>query len=245
MTQYNMPEDAADVIKALEQRVVALEKLVRAGSTSIDNGLLTIKKDGQIIAAFGDLRQAGFTNIDKPDGTPQMGVVFYRDTGEIAFSLMDLLPGDITYQQHWGLWDRSGKIIVSDDTNSGYGIARPWLSNHDWIPTISNSWEQTTSGSFFTLLTSNSVIQHPKMRVEFNMYVDAATTGETRLLINGAQYGPTISSTGAGFANYDQVLTMPEDFLDIDVSTFELQARRTAGTGVVRVQPRLTQGRQS
>src|SRR4051812_35304849 len=89
---YNMPEDsrADEIIKDLQRRIADLERLARSQATSIDSGALSILKNGIPVAVLGDLNEA-VTSIDMsaPDGTPQMGFILKRDTGEYVFSLAD------------------------------------------------------------------------------------------------------------------------------------------------------------
>jgi hypothetical protein len=246
MTQYNMPEDVLDYIKGLEDRVSKLEKLTRAGATSIDNGALTIKKNGQVIAAFGDLAQAGYPNYRRPDGTSQMGVLLFRDNGEIAFSMWDdsplAAPG---YQQYWAWRDRSGRIVLSDDTDSGWGLATPYLPSGVWLNNDTSHWPLTTSATFVTAWDTYYRVQHNKLYVNFMLYCDAATTGEARLTIDGTQYGPTISTTGAGFAFFDQILVLPQSLHMVGYPNFKIEYRRVSGTGNVKVSPRIMYGRQT
>lgn len=243
--QYNTPEDVLDYIKSLEERVKKLEKLTRAGVTSIDDGALTIKKLGQVIAAFGDLAQAGFTNVSRPDGTAQMGVLLYTDDGKLAFSLWDGSPTPI-YQQYWAFWDRGQRIIFSSDGDSGWGLATPQIPGPIWFNTDTTHWPTTVSSSFSTAWDSYLVVQQPKLAVNFLLYCDnAATTGEARLMIEGAQYGPTISMTGVGYASFDQLLTLPQSMQQVNYSHMWIEYRRVSGTGNIKAAPRITMGRQT
>jgi hypothetical protein len=244
--QYNMPEDVLDYIKDLEKRVIDLEKLTRIGSTSIDNGALIVKKGNQVIAAFGDLAQAGYSSIRRPDGTSQMGVLLYRDNGEIAFTMWDdsplAAPG---YQQYWAWRDRSGKIIFSDDTDSGWGLAVPYLPSGVWVNSDTAHWPTTQSATFVTAWDSFYRTQHNKVYVNFLIYCDAATTGEARFTIDGVQYGPTISATGAGYAFFDQVIVLPQSMHMSGYPNYKIEYRRVSGTGNVKASPRIMYGRQT
>jgi hypothetical protein len=246
MTQYNLPEDVLDIIKGLEKRVDKLEKLARTGATTIDNGALLMKKDGKLIVAIGDLKAAGY-NYPTPDGSSQMGLIINRDTGELALSLWDSTPtGPDGYQQHMSFWDRTGHIILGDDTTSGWGLALPWLPGALWLQTNPIAWwPNTIDAAFGSAWDCFYRVKHPKLYINFMMYVDSATTGEAKLLIDNVQYGPTISLAGAGYATYDQTLLLDQAMLQTGFKQIQIQSRRVSGTGKVYVTPRMMYGRQS
>lgn len=245
---HNFPEDDRidRIIKDLQDRVADLERLTRVGTASIDNGALLVKKGDQVVAAFGDLARAGYSTIRRPDGTPQMGVLLFRDNGELAFAMWDdsplAAPG---YQQYWSWWDRAGTVIFSDDTDSGWGLANPYLPAPLWLNTDTAHWPTTTSATFVPAWDAFVRVQNPKLYIDFLMYVTAAdTTGEARLIIDGTQYGPTISVTGSGYGSYNQVLSLPSNLHNL-YPQVTIEYRRVSGTGSVKASPRIAYGRQT
>lgn len=247
MTQYNLPQDVVDYIQGLEKRIEKLEKLVQVGNTSIDNGALLVKKGNQVVAAFGDLSAVyGGGGFKRPDGTPQMGTVLYRDNGQIAFAIWDDSPlAPPGYQQYWAWFDRSGRVVFSDDTDSGWGLATPYIPSGVWINNDTTQWPAQTSATFTPAWDSYYRVQHNKLYVDFLMYVDAGTTGEARLTIEGTQYGPTISAAGVGYGNFAQVLDVPQALHQNGYVHLSIEQRRVSGAGNVRVSPRIAYGRQT
>lgn len=230
MTQYNMPEDVLDYVKRLEKRVVNLEKLTRSSNTSIDSGALIIKgNDGQIIGVFGDIMKAG---LIPPDGTSQMGFLFYRTDGTLALSLYDSsMTGE--FGQYIGLFDQRQEPLLLEDFRTGYGLARPFFAGPPIYNPDPSMWPATTSSAFVGSQEAWMFFNNPGVYVDFLMNCSAAdTTGEARLMINGVQYGPTISG-GFGYSSFNQKLLLPESLVSEQWYNVNIQHRRTAGTGSV------------
>lgn len=245
MTIYNLPEDVLDLIKGLADRVDKLERLTRSPSTSIDNGALVIKKGSSLIAVLGDVSRGGYTNLKKPDGTPQMGTILLREGGNPAFAVWDDDPLNGGYKQWWALTDNLGRIIMSEDVLAGWGLATPWFPSGHWTNNDITQWPAQTLATFTQAWDTSLNVTHNRLWVDFLMYVDTVgAVGEARLLINGTQYGPTVSTTGAGYGTYSQVLSLPQSMHQTVVS-ITIEQRRVSGTGNVRCTPRVTYGRSS
>lgn len=244
---YNLPEDddLHQIIKRLTRRIEALERHPRSPSTSVDNGALIVKKGSQVIGVLGDLGMAGF-NLDRPDGSPQMGFLFYRDDGTLAWSLYDDDPNDAAsgYHQFVGMWDRRQIPIFMEDFRTGYGLARPFLPGSLVISTDPTRWTATTSATFVSADESYMFFENPSVYVDFLMYCDAATTGEARLLIGGTQWGPTISG-GFGYSNFNNTFVMAAADVSMAWKQVRIEHRRTSGTGNVRTAFRTLYGRQA
>lgn len=241
---YNFPEDDRldKIIKRLEERIEVLERAARVGATSIDSGVLLIKKDNHTIAAFGDL---SITNpsLKKPDGTSQMGVLIWRETGELAFSMYDSNPNNGVYQQHFALWDRSGRITHSDDTDSGFGVAAPWVPSGVWLNLDQSKWPATTSGTFVSAWDTFMTFQHPKLKINFWLVADTGTVGEAQVTIDGVAVGTVANGSNVV---HDQTITVNTALImDLSYHQVTIQYRRVSGTGNVKVHPRIAYGRQS
>lgn len=249
---YNTPEDSnlIGIIKKLTDRVTALEKLTRASATSIDGGVLEVKSvTGKLLWAFGDIAKAGVVDsatglpVTRADGSIQMGVAAFRDSGEIAFTVLDLSNGG-TYKQYWSLWDVQGNVIMSDDVVSGQGLARPYIPMA-FIPTDTTVWGATQGALFTDMAQSSFNAQHPQIYIDLLMYCDSGTSGQMRLIMDDTtQFGPTISG-GSGFT------LMTPSYIKLPAlawgtnHTLAVQACRTAGTGNVKVAVRGCYGVQS
>src|SRR3954454_2303781 len=70
MVQYNFPDDIADIIRGLDDRLKLLEKLSRAGNTSIDDGALEVRQNGVTKSKIGLLDDGSF------------GIAMYNDAGQ-------------------------------------------------------------------------------------------------------------------------------------------------------------------
>jgi|SRR3954447_12768578 hypothetical protein len=78
--QYNFPDDIIDYLRGLEDRVKLLEKLSRAGTTSIDNGALQVRQDGNVRVKVGQLDDGSY------------GLALYDNSG-LALPLSQLAFG--------------------------------------------------------------------------------------------------------------------------------------------------------
>lgn len=186
--------------------------------------------------------------IDIPDGSGRKQQVFVlgRDDGSLAFALADLgtTPGH-SHQQNWALYDRATNILFAEDTDSGVGLARPYLSLG---PFMSNSYptDTTTSGSFVTLQTLVGFKQHPKVWVQIlGRSDDGTTTGEIRVIDqDGHVIGPVQTVTAGAYAYYNIGPAVLPGAHELAIS-LNIQARRTAGTGAIGVRGIAAWGQQT
>lgn len=252
---YNTPDDTSlvGIIKKLQDRVDALEKLTRASSTSIDSGVFEVKSASKkVLWVFGDLAKAGIINtatgkpLTSPDGSVQMGVCAFRDTGELIFSAVNLDPDNRT-KQNWALWDTQTHMVMQDDVISGEGLARPYIPMA-FTPYDTSTWGKTQSATFVDMSATLSNKQHPRIFIDVLMYCDAAdTSGQMRLALNGVPFGPTVSSAGPGIGYTlfpATAITLPTLAWGTNY-TLTVQACRTAGTGNVKIAVRGCWGIQS
>jgi hypothetical protein len=224
-------------------------KFFRSGplrNASISDGGLTIR-GGFFRLLFGNVQlfYLGPVNPPLPDGRPQQGWIVKRADGTTVLDLRDADVADGLVLQALNWRDRQGNVVLADDTNSGQGLARPYLQAA-FYPARFGDYLGSTSGSFETLYRAELPKQQPRLRVAAIGAADSGgTTGEMRCLIEGAQFGATVTLTNAvqAFGIWG-----PEFLPDIDhmeTMHVEIQARRTAGAGVVRVAPTAIQGMQS
>lgn len=207
--RYEIPERLA----ALERQIKTQQTANPLQATTIDEGGLTIlNADGQTIAQIGNF--AGD------------GIAIYRDDGTLALSL---------YSGFVAIWDRSGNYVVTDDTVSGQGLARPYLSAGTWTDEAVTAF--TTASSWTTLQTVEMRKTHPKIEGQLLLRAtDPNTTGEVRIqkVSDGSQVGDA-QEIGAGaniyvpFGPYD----LPGG--NLERITLNLQCRRTGGSGQVGV----------
>lgn len=98
-------------------------------SAVVSSGGLTIRQGG----AFVITNSSGTYNVLEtrtrtwPDGTSYQPVVINRPpTGEPAFSIYP--AGGSGAPFYWVLYDRGGRLAITDDAISGVGLAKPYLS---------------------------------------------------------------------------------------------------------------------
>lgn len=250
-----MPGDGDDWIgrelQKLRQEIAELRTARSLENAFIGRGGVTIGEDGSLIVKDGDGRTVAIvgalpTAYNRSDGSRQPGVVLYREDGTLAAFLGDFNATTPPFKQAWQITDRAGNIVMADDTNSGKGLATPWVDGGLVLAdTDVTRWPQTTSGTFLDVAFGWYRIQNPKMQWVFQYVADAATAGQVRLLVNGVQVGAT-QTVGTSFGTWVQYnVTIPGAWSVGDLVSVEVQARRTAGTGSVYVQALRFSGDQS
>lgn len=246
MGQYANPDDPLwDEIRKLRDRIKQLETAAPLRNAAISDGgqLIVRGTEGNAIVLLGRYDVPGY---EKPDGHKQMVVGIWRDTGELAFEMIDAEPTIDGFQQYWALLDRSGNRVVSDDATSGQGLARPYLPavfyDYPAAPT-----QTTSSAAFATLQRASGFIkQHPRIQVGVLVLTDAGTTGQVRLwdATNGVQIGSTIS-VGAGVFQGYNIGPAPISGAHMDGIDLDIQARVLSGPGSIGVQATTAYGIQS
>ncbi|SNR33161.1 hypothetical protein [Blastococcus mobilis] len=227
-------------------------KLLRSGllrSASIGEGGLTLRGGFFRMRNAADTSNAfyiGAVTPAQPDGTPQPGWIVRRADGTNVLLLRDAFPENGPDGVHQALsWlDRTGNTVLADDTDSGQGLARPYVPivfyrsrNSDW-PTV-------TGGDWQTVYRAKAPKQQPRLLVRaFAGATDGSTSGELRVMINGTQHGSTQAVVGATVGEF---IFGPDAVAGSHMSdlSVEIQARVTAGTGGIRVSPSQGEGRQS
>jgi hypothetical protein len=166
------------------------------------------------------------------DGQTVSGIVMYRPNGSLAFWCWGNQEGD----GYWSLWDRAGRIVISDDSRSGWGLARPYIP-YNAIPTrlFFNGMETTTATVPTALWTINGRVQHARIHVNAVVQSDAGTTGQIRLRDPGS--GAIIAPAQAIPANANTFMSFTGPVPDGWDATakYDLEAWRTAGTGAIHV----------
>jgi hypothetical protein len=151
-----------------------------------------------------------------------------RVDGSTALKLGQTVGGS----QYIALLDRQGNTVVSDDTSTGQGLARPWLP----VPWQEEAATSTSGTTFVTTSTATLYKQHPRMNLEVLVTAPASVTAEYRVLANND--GPTATLVTASAVG---AVTRQRDLWDaLDVPgvfgervLLELQVRVAAGTGSV------------
>lgn len=233
------PDWIARELRELRRRVDELAAARRAEATSISSGGWSVFAGGVEVLRIGDLGNA----FVSPDGVRQLGLVLRRTDGTTALSILDGTPSD-PFNQSLCVWDRSGNVVLSDDTESGEGIARPWIPLDVHRENV-GTWDTTSSGTFGTLQRALGYKQHPMLHVYTQVTTDPGTAGEVQALCNGTQIGATLAVPAGGAGQLDVVEAVPAGVAFGDLLDVEIQARRTSGAGQVYIRTWFVYGRQT
>lgn len=170
---------------------------------------------------------------DREDGSYQPMFLMYRSDGTLAMSMLDSGAGG---NQYLALWDRTGNAFVSDDTNSGQGMARPYLSGGFSAAKYQDFRYSTTSATFETVAHQYVTKQQPRLRVRVQASMDTSgTTGEMRVLVDGVQLGATSSEAFAiATRDFGPNAIGGTHMQSVHV---EIQGRVTSGSGALRIEP--------
>lgn len=238
MGQVNLPTNLIDRILELERRVSELYKRLGLGSATINQGGLTVTSRAFIATTDPESNPvfyAGPISPARPDGTFQPGVVIKDDAGNVRLALQDPSPLLNSYRQSLSQYDGAGNLILSDDDVSLSGLKRPyipfgppWHNRHsDWVISSVNA-------TFESCLTFSFPRQHPVAVFDLLWEATVAgTAGDIELVLGTTQlYTHSISTVSSGAIVVCDVSQVAYG----STCNIELHLRRTAGTGVVRVE---------
>ncbi|MER5433886.1 hypothetical protein [Streptomyces sp. NPDC002588] len=244
-----LPEDIIDRLTQMERRIQQLSTAVNSrpalntitgGEVKISDGTLKVTDGGTFLVQRPNSDDPMFRVGSWKDA--EYGLEIHRQTGSLA---MTLFNGDGTAGslQPLRIYDNGNREIFSDDVNSG-GVARPWLAMLPPQDTTQTRWPQTAATAWTTIALSYNPIWQPKMRLRLSTGVSSGGSGQVRVLVSGAQWGPTVTA-GSEFDYTDAVAA---DFATVfapsaNAVKVEIQAIATAGT--VYATPVLMYGRQS
>jgi hypothetical protein len=199
--------------------------------------------NGNLLMLMGayDLSDA----FDMPDGSRQPMALIARADGTLALAMYDPDPASSDgFQQFLALLDRSANIVVSDDTFSGQGLARPYIPGVFYPVRYQDMTVGTTATNFDTLWRATMYKQQPNQFVSFQATMDTSgATGEVQVLVNGVQLGATQSVTFS-VAPYT-IGPLPVAGAHMSSLAVEIKARVVSGGGSCKVMPASGYGLQS
>lgn len=231
-------------VQELEQTVQQLRAARTLEASSIGAGGLQVVDGGSVTVidptTGNKVMYVGDRLIPDGSGRHQMAFMTWRDDGTAALQLFD---GGVAlghpHQQAVQWFDRTGHTVFADDTSGGQGIASPYLPLGQWVDNVVSgaSAGPTTSATFVTQQVVHAYIQHPKFVGMFLANsTSAGTTGEICVLDPyGNQVGPAVS-VPANAISY--LVIGPSAYTSWNFQgngIFNLQARRTGGTGSIGV----------
>jgi hypothetical protein len=231
VTTPGFPRSSQDSVNAEIQRLrQKIEELARRtlGQTAISSpgDALTIS-GGAELSVLHDVTNALIFHVGHGTGGKYF-VTIRRDDGTPVFEV----GIDGSLNQFGALWDRTGHVIVSDDSTSGAGMARPWLAMPG-VPVLATSIPMTNSGTYVSTWGSGDVIkQQPYCRLQALVRTESGATGNARFTINGAAVGTVMAMGANQFAwQTAQDIALPGA---IDATErVELQVQRTNASGTI------------
>lgn len=228
-----LPEDIIDRLTQMERRIQHLSTAVntRPALNTVTGGTLEV----------GPATGSPVFKIGKWPGTDEYRMELRRQTGQLAMSMYNG-DGTATSLQPLRLYDKAEREILSDDISTG-GLARPWLNMLPPQDTSTTRWPQTTSTSMTTIAMSYNIAWQPKMRLVMNTRASSGATGSVQVLVNGAQWGSTVSA-GTDFI-YEALISSDFGTVYGTQLKVEVQAQVTSASGTVYANPILMYGRQT
>lgn len=219
------------------------------GEVVVSTGLIPGTTEYGIIGYDGANGHAVFGEFDTtiPDGSGRRQTItaLWRDDASLALACADF--GTVLnhpHQQALQWYDRSGNTVISDDTVSGTGVARPHIPAFGLVNTNVATWPSTNQTTSTQIAAGIMEYQQPKIYFAIELYAPANVTGNFYLKYNGttiANYSLAGGSSGAFYA-WSGTVAVPSGLTFGGVYTLELDALVAAGTGTVSAQPYLVQG---
>lgn len=241
------PRDIITHIKKLEKRIENLERSQRISNTSIDEGSVVVN-NGAIVSKHPngvELFRAGQGETTLPfevDPTPGYLTRIKRGNGQTVFEVFSDADGG---ESRLTIHDKNGNQLFAEDWLIGKGIGRPFIPLNgykvsEWLtpPDI------VTAASFTGVYIIEFNLQHPAVYVNLRCTTGADVTGEVRLRdtffgqdLWTASVGTNFSGNLEGQGNVNGLRTYGNNM------SLELQARKTAGVGNMRLHLVMTYGR--
>lgn len=229
-------------LRKIRREIEGLKSERRAAATTIQTGGELVIDGGDVIMLDTDgsvLFRLGIQALG------DRGISINRADGTLAFEVAKPNPLAV---QAWRLKDNNGATIVSE-SGFGIGLGRPRIPSTPF-PVSAPSYGtygpevSTTSGTFTTLFAVHDRRQNPLWSPVFRVRCTDATTAAEIRAVHAATGTPLVEFgagtwTGvraAGPTDYVELappLNIPAALAVDDRYRFEVQVRRTAGTGTV------------
>lgn len=224
MGKTNLPTDLYSIVRDLKRRVDDLVKRVGLSSAVISSGGLRIEDGGTFKMVDNDGVEVVYFGPVDQGGVLASGWIFKNDAGTQMFTLSGTPDS-----QFWSLRDSTGRIVISNDANSGAGLGTPWIPLN--TPAHIDMFS-TQSASYVTIAVSYPFVQHPRIKAYLTGHTSSGA-GNMRLLVNGTQLGSAATlGTGAVGLTIDELIPNWGSTVNpFDSVTVELQARATGGGG--------------
>lgn len=148
---------------------------------------------------------------------------FTRGASPPSYGVQGVIPGGA------GAGSSPTVLEIDDDGLEAPYLDLPYAKASDFVP--------VTAGAFANIWVGHAaLIVARAVAVRLTIGVDAATTGEVRIVAGGIA-SAVVNCPGGAFTNPDYAMLLPANSIGTGPLTVEVQARRTAGAGNVNVYP--------
>lgn len=241
MGQVNQPSNLLDRLKRFERELQRLWKAVGLASATIARGGLTLIQDAFLRMVDDNGHEIVYIG---PDAEGKQIFRLRREGG----NLMMYTAGNAQFgRDFWAFTDSNGRVIVSDDAETGHGMARPWLPLVLYAAFVPNTGDgQTGELTYYWNLDSDELVgeqtiwrgwtsvQHPWLRIRGTWgRASGDVTATYRVLFDNVEVYSWTTST---FDSYEWSPRIDvRDWVGTDYVNVEITASAT-GTGVVACQ---------
>ena len=262
MPGVNQPVDQQFYVRFAE-----LERQVRAIATQ--QQLVFTDAQGETVAGAGlfpdgsgrygiagysgatGTRVFGVYDSTIPDGSGRRQTIvdIHRDDGTVALGMSD--NGTVLnhpHQQALQWYDRTGNIVIADDTTGGTGVARPHVPMYALGNTNIATWPSTSNTALTNIAFGYAEYQQPKVAFVVQAYVPANVTGNFYLQYNGTTIAQTsvAGGTSGTVSTWDPYpVSLPSGLTFGSYYSVALAALVAAGSGTISAQVYLLQGQGS
>lgn len=221
-----LPQGLAGIwqaIKDLRRDLQEVRAARRLEAASIGSGGLQVLDGGYFRVYDTDGSQqflVGGISPPHTDGSPQRGMLVYREDATLALALYTGGPE----RQGLRIYDGLGNTIFSEDVVVS-GLSRPYIPYPVPADEDISRWPRTSSGSWTTIGRSRAITQHPRIALHCVPSWDSGVSGQLRFLVNG-----TVIATGATNSTLTGTYSLPS-FSHMAEVELQLQAQVTGGAG--------------
>lgn len=258
----NSVPDLLDEIKALKDRISALERTPQAPNAAINKQGMTLKGGSLIARAVDDNfpegpftglvaiasattvngefgMQTSITRSDAVHGADQFqNGTLVNGNAMLRLGTVDGSIADPNFPfPTIEFLDKSGNVFMSDTTKARRGMGDPILH----MSFTDGTYKSSTSTGFAFIMSSEWYMYHPHLRIRVLVQNDAGNSSEIRVSENGGNPSLGVTSIPAGaFAYFDIIVLRSQcnsgNSGNGNVAAINLEHRRVAGAGTIRTQ---------
>ncbi|WP_411078513.1 hypothetical protein [Streptomyces sp. cmx-10-25] len=234
------PQQMARDIADLKRQVRELRAARRLENAAVGAGGLRVVNGGRLAmdtpgrVRMVDIGKLNDQQYNHADGTPQQAIQLRRDDGTLAWACFSYPPSGFETQA-WKFYDRTGNVILAEDTNSAQGLARPYLPV-PLGPAYEGSWDywpRATATTTTRLWQGRFYKQLPNIVLVMQASMDTSgATGTIELAVGGTVRASASVAFSVGYVTLGPYALDGYDHMQqVDIT---VQGRRTAGTGALR-----------